>query len=195
MSDDKALSLSAVWMSGPPASKERVTSIIDRVLDEDHQARERERRVRIGGLLAAALLVPALLWGAAYGVTPLVRGAYALMAVGTAAIVAAEWVYLAWSRQALPGPADARSQLQTTAFMLARQVVLLKTAPIWSAPVFVGVALIGAWLYRERTHVGAFGLWAIVVAGWLLAGRGTTSARAKLNERRLQIERLLSELQ
>ena len=53
-------------------------------------------------LFALALLVPTMLWGAAYGVTPLVRGAYALMAVGSAMIVAAEWIYLEWSRQALP---------------------------------------------------------------------------------------------
>ena len=55
---------------------------------------------------------------------------YALMAVGGAVIVFAEWTYLEWSRQALPGPADARSQLQKTAFMLARQVMLMNTAPI-----------------------------------------------------------------
>ena len=194
MSDEETLSLSAVWMSAPPASQEDVMSTIACVLKRDRKRRERERRVRVGMLFALALLVPTMLWGAAYGVTPLVRGAYALMAVGSAMIVAAEWIYLEWSRQALPGPADARSQLQITAFTLRRQVMLMKTAPMWSAPVFIGVALIGAWLYRDRTQVAAFGLWAIAAAGWLLAGAGTISARTKLNARRQQLERLLSEL-
>jgi hypothetical protein len=194
MSDEETLSLSAAWMSGPPASQQHVMSTIGSVLDIDRKARERERRGRVGLVLALALLIPAMLWGAAYGVAPLVRGAYALLAVGSAMIVAAEWLYLEWSRQALPGPADARSQLQTTAFMLGRQVMLMKTAPVWSAPVFIGVALIGAWLYRDRTPVAAVALWATVVAGWLLAVLGTMSVRAKLDARRRQVERLLGEL-
>jgi hypothetical protein len=194
MSDENALSLSAVWMSESTASREDVMSAIDRVIDKDREARGRERRVRIGGLLAVALLVPATLWAAVYGVTPLVRGAYALMAVGTTVLAAAEWMYLAWSRQALPGPADARSQLQTIAFMLGRQIVLTRTAPLLSAPIFVGVALIGAWLYGNRTHEGAFALWTLVVAGWVLMARGAVSIHAKLDERRRHMERILAEL-
>jgi hypothetical protein len=194
MSDDARL-LSAVWMSDHPVDKARVMSAIDTVLDRDRAARERERRIRIGALVALTFLLPIMLWSAAHGVTPLVRGAYALMAAGGAVIVFAEWIYLEWSRQALPGPADARSQLQKTAFMLARQVMLMKTAPIWSSPVFIGVALIGVWLYRERTHAEAFVVWTITVAGWLAIGLGTIAVRARLNERRQQMERLLGELQ
>lgn len=190
---DNAPSLSAVWMSDQPEDKERVMSAIDTVLAKDRAARA--RRIRVGSLSALACLLPAILWATAHGVTPLVRGAYALMAVGSAMVVLAEWMYLDWSRRALPGPADARSQLQRTAFMLARQVRLMRTAPLWSSPIFVGVAMIGLWLYRERSHSEAFVLWTITAAGWLAAWLGTVSARSKLNERRLQMERLLSELQ
>jgi len=194
MSDDAA-TLSAVWMSGPPVDKERVRSAIDTVLEQDRAARDRERRIRVASLLALTCLLPMMLWAAAHGVTPLVRGAYGLMAAGCAVVVFAEWMYLDWSRQALPGPADARSQLQRTAFMLARQVRLMKTAPIWSSPIFVGVAMIGLWLYRDRTHFEAFVLWAITAASWLAPWLGTMSARSRLDERRVQVERLLSELQ
>jgi hypothetical protein len=194
MSDDARL-LSAVWMSDHPVDKAGVMSAIGAVLEKDRAARARERRIRIGALVALAFLLPMMLWSAAHGVTPLVRGAYALMAAGGAVIVFAEWTYLEWSRQALPGPADARSQLQKTAFMLARQVMLMNTAPIWSSPVFIGVALIGVWLYRERTPAEAFVVWTITAAGWLAAGLGTVAVRARLNERRQQMERLLDELQ
>lgn len=193
MSDDARL-LSAVWMSDHPVDKAAIMSAIDAVLDKDHAARTRERRIRIGALVALALLLPMMLWAAAHGVTPLVRGAYALMAAGGAVIVCAEWIYLEWSRQALPGPADARSQLQKAAFMLGRQVMLMNTAPIWSSPVFIGVALIGVWLYQARTEAEAFVLWTITAAGWLASGLGTVSSRARLNERKQQIERLLADL-
>lgn len=193
--NDDARVLSAVWMSDHPVDKASAMSAIDTVLDKDRAVRARERRIRIGALVALAFLLPMMLWSAAHGVTPLVRGAYALMAAGGAVIVFAEWIYLEWSRQALPGPADARSQLQKAAFMLARQVMLMNTAPIWSSPVFIGVALIGVWLYRERSHAEAFVVWTITTAGWLAAGLGTVAVRARLNERKQQMERLLGELQ
>lgn len=194
MSDENALSLSAIWMSEPSASEEEMMTAIGRVLDKDREVRERERRGRIGGLIALACLVPTTMWAAVYGVTPLVRAAYGLMAVGTAVLGAAEWMYLEWSRRALPGPADARSQLQTIAFMLGRQIMLTTAAPILTAPTFIGAVLIGAWLFRNRTHEAAFGVWTIVVAGWILMAWGVASLRAKLNERRLHTERILSEL-
>lgn len=193
--NDDARVLSAVWMSDHPVDKAGVMSAIDTVLDKDRAVRARERRIRIGALVALAFLLPMTLWSAAHGVTPLVRGAYALMAAGGAVIVFAEWIYLEWSRQALPGPADARSQLQKAAFMLARQVMLINTAPILSSPVFIGVALIGVWLYRERTHAEAFVVWTITSAGWLATWLGTVAVRARLNERKQQMERLLGELQ
>ena len=192
---DEAPFLSAVWMSERPVAREHVAPTIEAVLARDRAAHERDRRVRAGALLALTLLLPVLLWSAAHGVTPLVRGAYGLMAVGSAMIVAAEWVYLEWSRQALPGPADARSQLQLTAFMLMRQAMLLKTAPLWSAPVFIGAALIGLWLYQYRTHPAAFSLWIIIVAGWVATVLATRSTRARLDGRRHQMESLLNELQ
>ena len=194
MSDD-ARGLSAIWMSDHLVDKADVMSAIDSVLDKDRAARARERRNRLGALLALAFLLPMMLWSAAHGVTPLVRGAYALMAAGGAVIVFAEWIYLEWSRQMLPGPADARSQLQKAAFMLARQVTLTNTAPIWSSPVFIGVALIGVWLYRERTHAEAFVVWTITTAGWLATALGAVAVRARLNARKQQMERLLGELQ
>ena len=194
MSDDAHV-LSAVWMSDHPVDRAVVMSAIDTVLEKDRVARAREHRLRVGSLVPLALLLPIMLWAAAHGVTPLVRGAYALMAAGGAVIVFAEWSYLEWSRQALPGPADARSQLQKAAFMLARQVMLMNTAPIWSSPVFIGVALIGVWLYWERTHAEAFVIWTITTAGWLATALGTIAVRARLNERKLQMERLLGELQ
>lgn len=192
---DNAPSLSALWMSDRPENAETLMSVINTVLEKDRAARARERRTRLGSLFALACLLPPMLWAAAYGVTPLVRGAYALLAVGSAMVVLAEWMYLDWSRQALPGPADARSQLQRTAFMLARQVALIRTAPLWGSPIFVGVAMIGLWVYRERSHAEAFLLWTITATGWLAPWLGTMSVRSRLNERRLQIERVLSELQ
>ena len=57
MSDENALSLSAVWTSAPPLSHEDVRSAVGRVLDMDREARGRERRGRIGALLALAPLV------------------------------------------------------------------------------------------------------------------------------------------
>ena len=194
MSEDARV-LSAIWMSDHPVDKAGVMSAIDTVLAKDRAARARERRTRIGALVALAFLLPMMLWSAAYGVTPLVRGAYALMAAGGAVIVFAEWTYLEWSRQLLPGPADARSQLQKAAFMLARQVMLMNTAPIWSSPVFIGVALIGVWLFRERTHAEAFVVWTITTAGWVATALGTVAVRARLNQRKQQMERLLGELQ
>jgi len=194
MSDD-ALPLRTLWMSDMPVDEDEMTSAIAQVLEKDRVARAKDRRIRLFGVLAMALLIPSLVWFAAHGVTPLVRGAYALMAIGCAVLLAAEWAYLEWSRQALPGPADARSQLQTTAFMLARQIRLLETAPLWSSPVFIGVGLIALWLYQERTHSAAFALCAVTLTAWIAAGLRAASASAKLNGQRLQMERLLNELQ
>jgi len=194
MSDD-ARWLSAVWMSDDPAEKADVTQAIDAVLDRGRAEADRERRTRIGSLAALALLLPVVLWAAAHGVTPLVRGAYALMAVGVAVIGTAEWLYLEWSKQALPGPVDARSQLQKTAFMLTRQARLVTTSAIWASPAFIGAALIGAWLYRERTHAEAIAVWTITAAGWLAMGLGTMAVGARLTRRREQLEQLLAELE
>jgi len=191
---DDTSALPAVWTSNEPARDGSAASAIARVLEKDRAARERERRVRHGSLLALACLLPVLLWAAAHGVTPLVRGAYALMAAGAAALVSAEWLYLDWSAQGLPGPVDARSQLQTTAFMLTRQMRLLKTAPFWTSPLFAGAILIGVWMYGARTHAGAFLVWTVTAAGWMGGALGTASARSRLSETKLELERLLRDL-
>ena len=116
------------------------------------------------------------------------------MAVGSAFVAAAEWVYLDWSRQALPGPVDTRSQLQKTGFMLGRQIGLLTTATLWSMPIFAGVALIGVWLYQERTHVEAIAIWMFTTAGWLTLLVGTFRARTQLYARKSALDRALDEL-
>jgi len=101
---------------------------------------------------------------------------------------------LAWSRQALPGPADAQSQLQTTAFLLARQATLMRTAPLWCAPIFIGTALIGVWLFQERSPAAGYLLWATVGTGWCMVSLGGASAGTKFDRRRVRIEQLLSDL-
>jgi hypothetical protein len=191
MSDD---SLRAIWRSHPPADQETLMTSIDAVLHEDRAAREKERRSRIASTLVLAVLCPASLWCAAYGKTPLVRGAYALIGVGTAITVFAEWVYLNWARQALPGAADTRSQLQMTAHLLSRQSNLIKAAPLWSAPIFVGVALISLWIYQERSYTAGCVMWAITGAAWLTASVGSLAKSKQINERKSRIERMLSDL-
>jgi|SRR5688572_25483076 len=191
MSDD---ALPADWITGPPTQKNTVATAMNAILREDRARRDKERAMRVASVLVLALLCPALLWCAAYGTTPLVRGGYALMAAGTAVLVATEWIYLAWSRQALPGPADARTQLQTTAFILARQSRLMRTALLWCAPIFIGTALIGVWLYHERSPAAGYMLWATVSAGWCIVAISGTSTGVKLDQRRFRIEQLLSDL-
>jgi hypothetical protein len=191
MSDD---SLTAMWISDPPPSREALMTAVNAVLNEDHAAREKDRWTNIGGGLSVALLCPALLWCAAYGITPLVRGGYALMAAGTAILVSTGWMYSAWARQALPGPADSRSQLQKNAFLLARQANLLRTAPLWCAPVFIGTALIGTWVYQQRSAAGGYLLWALIAAAWVMMSGAGLSAARKLDERKARMERLLSDL-
>jgi hypothetical protein len=191
MNDD---SLSAIWLSDPPVDKEAVMTAVNAVLDEDRAARDKDRRIRAGFVFAPALLCPIVLLCAVYGISPLVRGGYGLMAVGTAVMVSMEWMYLTWSRQALPGPADARSQLQASTFFLSRQSSLASMAALWCAPVCIGAALIGLWIYQQRSEAGGFLVWAVVVAGWVLASVGGRAMGVKLEERRLRMERLLADL-
>ena len=193
MTDD-ALSLSAVWMSEPPPDDGCVRSAVDAVLKKDRAERERQRWFRAGGLFGLIVLLPALLFCAANGVTPLVRAAYALMAVGVAMLVAAEWIYLDWARQSEPGPADTRSQLQKTVFMLTRQMRLMKTEGMWSSPIFAGVVLLGTWVHEHATFFAALVMWTITAAGWLLAVLHGAMVGARLNARKTALERLLADL-
>jgi hypothetical protein len=187
-------SLPAIWISDPPLNKEAVMTAMNAVLNEDRAVRDKDRGIRIAFVLALALLCPALLWCAAYGTSPLVRGGYALMAVGTALLVSTEWMYFTWSRQALPGPADARSQLQKSTFLLSRQASLMRAAALWCAPIFIGTGLIGLWLYQQRSPAAGSLLWATVVTAWVVVSVGGISTGMKLDERRLRMERLLTDL-
>jgi len=192
--NDDAVWLRSAWTSDASATGQDIAATVQSVLARDRALRARERSARVGGISAVALLVPVLVWSAAHGVTPLIRGAYAMMAVGCALIVAAEWLYLDWSDQSLPGPADAQSQLQKTSFMLARQARLVSMAPLWSSPIFIGAALIAVWMYRERTHAGAFAVAIITVGAWIVSGWGARSMAARLDQQRQAMEHLLGDL-
>ena len=194
--NDDAVSLRSAWTSDASAVNEDMdmAATVQSVLTRDCAMRERERRMRVGGVVALTLFLPVLIWSGAHGVTPLIRGAYAMMAVGCGFIVAAEWLYLDWTGQSLPGPMDARSQLQKTSFMLARQARLVKMAPIWSSPVFLGAALIAVWMYREGTQVGAPAVAVVAVGGWIVSGLGAWSMSARLDQQRQAMQDLLKDL-
>jgi hypothetical protein len=181
-------------MSDRPVARETVMSAVEAALRQDRAGRDKERRIRTVSVLALAVLFPVLVWCAAHGITPLVRGGYALMAAGAAILVYAEWTYLEWFRQALPGPADARSQLQRTSLLMSRQANLLRTTPLWSAPVFVGTAMIGLWLYQQRSQVGGSLLWAGLGAAWVVMVVGGLSKGRALDRRRSRMEQLLNDL-
>lgn len=187
-------SLPVFWMSDETVSKDTVRTAVHNALAEDRASRDKERSVRAVSIAVVALLCPLLAWSAAHGVTPLVRGGYVFMAVGAGIMITAEWMYLAWSREALPGPIDARAQLQTSAFLLARQAHLLRTAPLWCAPLFVGAALIGAWIFEERSHPESYVLFAVFGAVWLLTGFVGRSQGAKLDAQRHRLEGFLADL-
>jgi hypothetical protein len=191
MSED---SLRDTWMAGQPMDKAAIVKAMDAVLEETRTAHARERWTRRLAMLAFIVLCPVLLWCAAFGIAPIVRAGYALMAVGTAVMIFAEWMYFTWSRQALPGPVDVRSHLQKAGFLLSRQAHLLRTAPLWCAPIFVGTALIGTWAYQERTHAAGYVLWACVATAWILSWLGGRSRVARLLDRRSRLDRLLSDL-
>jgi hypothetical protein len=186
--------LPGMWSSDPPLSRDALMMVMNAVLHEDRAARDKDRGIHVAAGLALALLCPALLWCAAYGTTPLVRGGYALMAAGTAILVSTGWIYSAWSRQALPGPADARSQLQKSAFLLSRQANLMRAASLCCAPIFVGTALIGTWIYQERSAAEGYLLWALVAGAWFIVWKRGISSGRKLDEQRVRMERLLSDL-
>lgn len=193
MNDD---ALRALWSSSQATGDTGATyaSTIDDVLLEDRVATMKERRVRV--LLAAAviLLCPLLLWSAAHGRTPLVRGGYGLMAVGVSLVVFAEWLFLRWSRQGLPGPADTRSQVQLTVLVLTRQADLLKMAPVWCVPIFIGVGMISVWIIQERSAIEGAALAALTALGWAgTAAIAFVKGRA-LEDRRRRLARLLSDL-
>jgi hypothetical protein len=91
-----AATLRALWMSEPPPSENILKSAVAQVFERDRVERLRERRRRLAGMAVVGTLLPVLIWASVYGVAPLVRGAYALMAVGCTARLVAEWLYLDW---------------------------------------------------------------------------------------------------
>ena len=192
--NEEASVLHAAWMSDAAGDERERRAAIRVVLDADRAARARERRRRTGSLAAMVALVPPLLWAAAYGVTPLVRVAYALMAIGCAAGVSAEWLYLEWSRRALPGPDDMRSQLQRTAFLVECQVWLARTAVLWTAPIFVGLSLICLWLARERSAGAAVTLQTLGLAAWIAAVTFAGRMAAVLARQSQQLRDALADL-
>jgi hypothetical protein len=186
--------LRAVWRSDEPVQKEILMTTLDAVLEEDRADQQRERWLRLGAMLVLGLLCPALLWFAAFGRAPLVRGGYALMAAGAAVAIFAEWMHRGWSRQALPGPRDTRSQLQKTAVMLSYEATYLKACALWCAPVLVGAALIGGWVYQERSQTTGVLLWIVLAALWAVASSSNMAKGRKLDARRARLEELLKEL-
>jgi hypothetical protein len=192
---DEASALQAAWMSDAAPRADNLRAALARVRAADEADHARHRKLRVGGLAAMVALVPVLIWATAYGVTPLVRVAYALMAVGCVAGVVAHWLYHEWSRRALPGPDDMRSQLQRTAFLIECQVRLGRTAAVWTAPVFSGILLICVWLYRERTAAGAIALAAFDLATWIGIGLVARRGASALERRRQQLQRALADLE
>lgn len=186
--------LRAAWISMQPARKEKLVATMRAVIDEDRAAQQKEWLTRLAASIAMALLCPALLWFAAYGRTPLVRGGYALMALGSAVVLFAGWAHRSLSRQTWPGPSDARSQLQKTTLILSRHASLLRTAPLWCGPIFIGAVLIGTWIYQERSAVEGFVLWAFVVAAWAISAVTGFSRGKQLDALRLRIEAVLRDL-
>jgi hypothetical protein len=193
MTDDRT-TLQAAWMSEAGQTDTPLRDTVARVIEKDAADRRRERQVGIGGIAAMLVLVPFVLWASVYGVTPLIRAAYALMGAGCVAGIAAHWLYLEWARRALPGPSDTRSQLQKIAFMLECQVWLARAGAVWSSPVFIGIVLICIWLFRERSAAGALALFALDIVAWIGCGVFAARAASSLGERRQRLEDVLSDL-
>lgn len=193
MNDDAVRS---VWLAVQTSGDASAigTPMVESVLREEGLANQEERRIR--SLLAVALIVlcPVLLWAAAHGRTPLVRGAYGLMAVGVSVLVAAEWLWLRWSRQGLPGPADTRSQLRTAVFVLARQADLLKMGLVWCAPIFIGAWMIAYWIARARSVTGGVALGVAIGLAWAVAAAGCFAKGRAIDERRSRLEQVLGDL-
>ena len=191
MNDD---ALRSAWLSMQDTSAESTVATVEAVLREDHEAHAKERWVRVAFLVVLVLLCPAAIWFAAHGVSPFIRGAYALMAAGLAIAVFAEWTYLSWSHQAQPGAATTTAQLQTTALVLSRHAQLVRSAPLWNLPIFVSAALVGVWVYQERSHVTGVVVGATTLVAWLALVAIATAKRREIDARRSRIDQLRNEL-
>ncbi len=190
MTDD---ALRALWTEPQSPSMEIDKTAMAALLGEYEVAQKSERLQRRVAIVAEACLFPALLWCTAFGRTPLVRGGFALMAVGTGVVLFALWMNRAWSRQALPGPANSRAHLLNTQFLLARQATLLRTAPLWCAPLFVGGLFISGWLYQEQNRSEGYLLAGLIAGAWLVSAANGISRSRKLDAFRSRTERLLDD--
>ena len=167
---------------------------IQLILEEDTACRKKEQRASLWLTPVHLVLLPGLLCCAAFGKTPMVRAGYALMAAGVAITLFAGWLFASWSRQALPGPVDTRSQLQKAAFLLSRQASLARTSSLWAAPVFLGGALIGLWAYQQRGLLHASVLWVTFAFAWLILSLGGVKKAKASEKKKARMEELLSEL-
>ena len=70
----------------------------------------------------------------------------------------------------------------------------MRTAPLWCAPIFIGTALIGAWVYREVGYAAGYLLWATVGTAWLVTFVTGIARGTRLNEQRIRMEQLMSDL-
>ena len=174
--------------------KETLMKTIDSILAQDRADQEQQRRANLWWAPFHLLLMPLLFYCAATGKTPVVRAGYALMAAGFAIAASAGWLFASWSRQALPGPVDTRSQLQKAAFLLSRQASLAKASALWAAPLFLGAALIGLWGYLERGHFLGYLVWAPLALLWIVVSQGGRKKAKAAEERKAYMEELLGEL-
>ena len=58
----------------------------------------------------------------------------------------------------------------------------------------MGTALISTWIYQQRSATEGFLLWAVVASAWVIVSMSGISTGKKLDKRRAQMERLLSDL-
>jgi hypothetical protein len=71
---------------------------------------------------------------------------------------------------------------------------LAKTGPLWSSPVFIGVALIAVWAYDARTLTAATTLSTLDLAAWIGSGVRAWRVAAAIRARRRQMEEMLAAL-
>jgi hypothetical protein len=186
--------LQEIWTLQETEQKETVMKSIELILAQDEADREKQRRAHLWWTPLHLALLPLLFYCAATGKTPVVRAGYALMAAGIAVATSATWLFASWSRQALPGPMDTRSQLRKAAFLLSRQASLAKASALWAAPLFLGVALIGLWGYLERGHLLGYLVWGPVALLWIGVSYGGRKQAKAAEERKARVEELLGEL-
>ena len=55
-------------------------------------------------------------------------------------------------------------------------------------------SILGSWTYQQRSATEGYLLWALVVAAWIIVSVGGIATGRKLDERRIRMERLLSDL-